>query len=257
MDKTFKNEQLEVLVGLGLNKMQALLYLTSLKYGLLSVLELSKLTKINRQQIYTEAEKLVEAGFYDVTKKHGRKYIPANPSKLEQLGRKKIDETEAVLNRLTMIMPQLDIVSAPKNKVSIKYFEGFSKIKNAFKQELDAAKNAEVLSLAGSIDDVFKFFPEKYWDGWNNQFVKNRSKSRMLVHNSAAARETAKNDPKYKRETRWLNEFPLKVNIDIFNDTVLIVSFYDEMAVWLESRLIAGSYRIMFNTLWTQAKSFE
>ena len=79
----------------------------------------------------------------------------------------------------------------------------------------------------------------------------------MLVHNSAAARETAKNDPKYKRETRWLNEFPLKVNIDIFNDTVLIVSFYDEMAVWLESRLIAGSYRIMFNTLWTQAKSFE
>ena len=243
---------------LGLSKIQAILYLTSLKHGILSVLELSKITKISRQQIYAEAEKLVDLGIYELTRKQGRKYIPANPTKLVKVGEKKIGETEEVLAKLSDILPQFEAISTPKkNKVVVKYFEGLPKIREAYEEELGASKNTEVLSFAGSIDDVFDFFPESYWDKWNKKFVKYNSKSRILVHNSDIARKTAEYDKQYNRETRWLQNFPLKVNIDVFNNVVLVASFYDEIAIWVESNVLAQSYRIMFNTLWELAKPFK
>jgi len=258
MITTLNKEQLEILSRLGLSKIQATLYLTSLKHGVLSVLELSKLTKINRQQIYSEAEKLVELGIYELTRKQGRKYIPANPDKLIKVGKKKINETEKVLTELIAILPNLEALSTQKkNKVIVKYFEGMSKIKEAYEAELEASKNTEVLSLAGSIDNVFEFLPESYWDKWNKKFVKYDSRSRMLVHNSEVARRTIENDRQYKRETRWIEKFPLQVNIDVFNNIVLIVSFHDEIAIWIESHMLAQSYRIMFNTLWELSKPFK
>lgn len=258
MVTTFDKEQLEILSRLGLSKIQATLYLTSLKHGVLSVLELSKLTKINRQQIYSEAEELVQLGIYELTRKQGRKYIPANPDKLIKIGKKKINETEKILTELSAILPDFEALSTQKkNKVVVKYFEGMSKIKESYEEELDASKNTEILSLAGSIDNIFKFLPESYWDKWNRKFVKYESTSRMLVHNSEVARKTIKNDKQYKRETRWIEKFPLQVNIDVFNNTVLIVSFHDEIAIWIESPILAQSYRIMFNTLWELSKPFK
>jgi hypothetical protein len=79
----------------------------------------------------------------------------------------------------------------------------------------------------------------------------------MLVHYSQTAKEAAEHDLKYKRESKYLHQFPLKVNIDIFNNTVLIVSFEDEFAVWIDSGVLAHSYRILFQSLWGQAKSFK
>ena len=258
MITALNKEQLEILSRLGLSKIQATLYLTSLKHGVLSVLELSKLTKINRQQIYSEAEELIELGIYELTRKQGRKYIPANPDKLIKIGKKKINETERILTELSAILPNLEALSTQKkNKIIIRYFEGIPKIKEAYEEELKVSKNTEVLSLAGLIDDIFEFLPESYWDEWNKKFVKHDSRSRMLVHNSEAARRTIENDKQYKRETRWIEKFPLKVNIDIFNNTVLIVSFHDEIAIWIESHILAQSYRIIFNTLWELSKPFK
>lgn len=258
MKVSFSEKQLKALSDLGLSKIQAVLYLTSLKHGILSVLELSKITKVNRQQIYAEAEKLVDLGIYELTRKQGKKYIPANPANLIKVGKKKIDETEEILTKLSIILPELEALSKPKkDKVIVKYFEGFPKIKEAYEKELEDSKNTEILSLAGSIDNIFEFFPESYWDKWNKKFVKYDSKSRMIVHNSDIARKTSENDKQYKRETRWLQDFPLKVNIDVFNNTVLVVSFHDEIAIWIESPILAQSYRIMFNTLWGVAKPFE
>jgi len=258
MKHTFSEKQIEVLIKLGLSKTQAVLYLTSLKHGILSVLELSKFSGISRQQIYEDAQKLIDFGLYEVTRRQGRKYIAANPSKLIKFGKRKIEATEAVLSEISAFLPSLESLASPKkNKVAIKHYEGLEKLERAYDDELAAAKNTEVLSFAGSIDDVFRFFPESYWDKWNKEFVKSDSRSRMLVHNSEAARATAEHDRRYKRETRWLHNFPLRANVDVFNDTVLIVSFYDEMAIWVESRVLAESYRIMFNTLWELAKPFK
>ena len=258
MRSNFTAKQLNAIIGLGLSKTQAILYLTSLKYGILSVLELSKLTGISRQQIYEDAQKLIDFGLYEITRRRGRKYIAANPSRLIKFGGEKIEKTKTVLSEISSLLPSLELLTAPrKDKVVVKHYEGIEKLEQAYDDELIASKNTEVLSFAGSIDDIFRFFPEAYWDEWNKKFIRQDSHSRMLVHNSDAARATAEHDKRYKRETRWLHNFPLKVNIDVFNDIVLVVSFYDEMALWVQSRTLAESYRIMFNALWGIAKPFK
>lgn len=258
MKPPFQEKQIEALNDLGLTRTQALLYLTSLKHGTLSALELSRLTQINRQKIYEDAEKLIQMGLYDITRKQRRKYIAALPTRLLSVGRKNIAAIEETLAKLSKIIPSFEALTIPsKNSVTVRYYEGLDKLDEAYENELEAAKNTEVLSFAGLIDHVFEFFPEKYWDVWNKKFVKQKSKSRMLVHNSEIARDTSRHDKEYHRETRHLKHFPLKVNIDVFNNVVLVVSYNDEFGVWLESSVLAESYRIMFNAFWELANPFE
>jgi sugar-specific transcriptional regulator TrmB len=257
MNEILTVQQKKILQNLGLSQTQTKLYLSSLKYGLLSVLELSKLTGINRQQIYEDSEKLLAVGLYAITRKDGRKFIAAAPDKLAILGNKKLRELQSTLSQLSVIIPLLEGISVPKkDKITVKYFEGSDKIKEAYEDELTAAQHTEVLSFAGLIEHVFGYFPEEYWNTWNKTFIKSNSSSRMLCHYSKEAQSTAKNDKLYHRETRYLNHFPLKINMDVFNNTLLIVSFEDDFAIWIESRILADSYRIMFNALWTTAKTF-
>lgn len=257
MDK-LTQKHVKTLKELGLSDIQITLYLTSLEKGVMSVLELSRITKINRQQIYDQAEKMVELGLYDITRKQGRKYIPADPETLIDFNKKKIAKLEEISSKLSDIAPILKgITLSKKDKIKIKFYEGHQKIKEAYEKELACSKNTEVLSLAGLVDEIFKHFPQEYWDKWNREFAKHNSKARMLVHNSQVAKEFAKFEKEYKLETRYLNNFNLNVNIDVFENVVLIVSYLDEMAIWIESPVVAQSYRILFDVLWQQAKRFE
>jgi sugar-specific transcriptional regulator TrmB len=258
MKNQLSEKQINILKKIGLSDSQIKLYLISLEKGLLSALELSRLTKINRQQVYEQAEKLVELGLYDITRKQRKKYIPADPSKLVELSKRKINELQKVSNEILDITSILKSVSpGRKNKIITRFFEGHKKVKEAYEKELAQSKNTEILSLAGLIDEIFKYFPEKYWDKWNREFAKHESRARMLVHLSSSAKNFARKDKEYKVETRYLHDFPLKLNIDIFNNVVLIVSYADELAVWIESDIVSQSYRMMFELLWKQGKKFE
>jgi sugar-specific transcriptional regulator TrmB len=258
MKNRLTEKQINTLKKIGLSDSQIKLYLMSLEKGLLSALELSRLTKINRQQVYEQAEKLVELGLFDITRKQRKKYIPADPSKLVEISQRKIGELQEVSGKLLDIASILEsIAPGRKNKIITCFFEGHKKVKEAYEKELVQSKNTEILSLAGLIDEIFKFFPEKYWDKWNRAFAKHNSQAKMLVHFSETARNFAKKDKEYKVETRYLRNFPLKVNIDIFNNVVLIVSYADELAVWIESDIVSQSYRMMFELLWQQAKKFD
>lgn len=258
MNNKLSEKQIDSLKEIGLSNSQIKMYLTSLEKGMLSALELSRFTKINRQQIYEQAEKLIELGLYDITRKQKRKYIPADPEKLMKLNEKRIENLQDISKKLLDITPILkSLSSGRKNKITTHFYEGHRKVKEAYEKELAQSKNTEILSLAGLIDEIFKYFPEKYWDGWNRKFAQHNSKARMLVHHSETAKKFSKKDSEYKLETRYLRNFPLKMNVDIFNDVVLVVSYSDELAIWIESNIVSKSYRIMFELLWQQAKKFE
>ncbi|MES3005692.1 MAG: helix-turn-helix domain-containing protein [Patescibacteria group bacterium] len=255
MPHQFTSKEFEPLFDLGLTKNQALIYLNLLKYGIQSILELSKSTGVNRQQIYDDTEKLLEFGLIEATRKRRKKFLAASPTKLIKIGKSNVDKAQQVLERISANLSTLEnIPRSKKSKINLNYFEGMEKIKNAYDKELEYAKNTEVLSFVGSVDDLYKFFPESYWKKWNRVFVNNKSTSRMLAHHSSIARESSKLDKEYSRETRFLEKFPLKVNIDVFNNVVLIVSFYDGLAVWIESDVLADSYRIMFESFWNLAE---
>lgn len=248
---------LDPLLRLGLTKNQALLYVATLEQGLITATELSRRTKINRQQVYADTERLIELGLLDITKKKQRKFIAATPASLASLAEKQQAEAARTTETVKQHLPFFESIRpSGGTQANISYFEGLGRIRDAYLKELNACHNTEVLSFVGSVDDLYKFFPEDFWTKWNKRFVSQKNKSKMLVHESLTARETTKNDSLYARETRFLMSFPLKVNIDIFGNTVLVVSVYDELAMWIDSQIMADSYRILFQTCWQNAQSF-
>lgn len=253
----WKQSDVDPLIALGVTKNQAMIYLASLHYGLMAATDVSRVTGINRQQVYSDTEKLIEYGLLDITKKQRKKFIAADPSALVTLAEKRKAEVQNAAVGIAQSLPFLESLrSSSSHRVTIKYFEGMKRIRDAYTQELACCHDTEVLSFVGSVDDLFQFFPESYWSKWNEQFVKQKNQSKMLVHSSRQARDTAKHDEKYQRETRYIDPFPMKVNIDIFGNTTLIVSVYDELAMWIESSVVADSYRILFRTCWNHAKPF-
>ncbi len=256
MTKKVTERDVEALTSIGLTKTQATIYLTALAHGMLSVLELSKKTGIHRQQIYEATEKLVEMGLLDATSKRNRKYIPARPGKLVEFGKERAEKLHEATNIVHTLLPQLEkfAVTGKQNKVVTRYYEGLPRLKDAYDDELRESKGLEALSLAGALEDMFEFFPEHYWDKWNKKFVKNGGTSRMLVNDSPEGRRALGHDPRYNRDTRLAKDLPLKINIDIFGSNVLMVSPYDALAIWIESRVIADSYRALFEALWGKAE---
>lgn len=255
MAKKVTERDVETLTSIGLSKVQATVYLEALAHGMPSVLELSKRTGIHRQQIYEAAEKLVGMGLFDATSKRNRKYVPARPVKLVEFGKARAERLHEATNVVHTLLPQLEkfAQTGKVNKVVTRHYEGLARVKDAYEEELHTSKGLEVLSLAGSLEDLYEFFPEHYWDKWNKRFVKQGSASRMLAHDTEEARKSLKQDPVYKRKTRFLQDLPLKMNIDVFGTTVLMVSPYDALAIWIESRAIADSYRALFEALWSNA----
>jgi len=258
MKHPWKKSDLTPLLDLGLTQNQASIYLTALSRGLSTASELSQQTGINRQQVYADTEKLLGIGLLDITRKQRRKFIAADPKMLAVLAEKKISQAHDAATKISQSLPFLETLrkTDTNQKVSVRYFEGMKRLHEAYLQELDACRGVEVLSFVGSVEDLYQFFPESYWKTWNERFVAQKNKSKMLVHYSQKAKETVELDTLYHRETRHSSPFPLKVNVDIFGDVVLILSGYDELAIWIDSPIIADSYRILFKTCWNFASPF-
>lgn len=253
-------DQFSTLVDLGLTKNQVEVYLCLLKNGISSVLEISKITRYSRQNIYDAVDKLLNLGLVEIARKDRRRYLAVSPQKLLKLSHGKVQSAQYIYSKVGALVPQLE--KLPKNrsskqKTKIITFEGFDSIKKAYEKELESCKNTEVLSFVGSLDDIYDFLPEQYWSRWNKKFVAQKNTSKMIVSYSALAAQAVKNDFEYSRVTRYLSHFPFQTNIDIWDDKVLIVSLYDDVAIWIESPVLFQSYKSLFEHLWEKAKKFD
>lgn len=250
-----KKELKSILLEIGITHSQVLTYFGFLENPLRSVLEISKILGLNRQQIYNDAEKLVQLGLLERTSKTKRRYLAGNPLKIKEILKEREEKANLLLKDVETIIPLLqNSISQYKTFVRTKFYEGEQELKEAYADELLLAKGSVVLSLVGDISETYDMFPVSFWDSWNRKFVKNGGSSRMIINNSFEAQKIPLYDPHYKRETRHIKDFNLKINIDIFNDSVLLVSFKDKIALSIQSNIIASSYKILFETLWSFAK---
>ncbi len=252
MNKTLR----ETLKSIDVTDSQAEVYLAILKHPAASVLELSRATGKNRQQIYNDAEKLMEIGLLEKTNKQKRKYIANDPKRILEIAQDRQDKAQDIVKKIAQIMPEMESVAKSyKTQISTKFYEGDLQIAQAFDKERVMASGQTVLTVCGEVDEAFKTFPEEFWQKWYKKFVtKKGSFVKMIVSDTPLGRQSsAQFDKVYKRECRFIKGFPVKINIEIFGDTVLLVSFKDKFAVWIESAVVAASYRVLFDTIWHTA----
>lgn len=75
--ENYKNFITEYLLTLGLEKEEAVIFATLTEKGPLSILELSRITNIERTKIYGIVEKLKQQSFLTVTRDYKKKYVKA------------------------------------------------------------------------------------------------------------------------------------------------------------------------------------
>jgi hypothetical protein len=244
-----------LLKNIDLSPTQIKIYLSVLKNGLSTVLDICKDTKINRSQIYYDTSILVERGILELAAKRKRKFLAVQPNKIGKIVKEKAEK----LKELEIFLPEVDSYFGTKvndkeeNKVTI--FEGISQVQRAYEIEFDETAHAEIYSLIGAVSYQESMLPVNFWKKWNTRFAHRGGKGRMIV---------SKNDESYfaRREnnhhctlkTRGLERFDLKTNIDIWGDKVLTVTYSKRpSAVLVQNQVLADSYKDLFEKLWIMA----
>ncbi len=243
----------ELLKNIDLSPTQIKIYLSVLKNGLSTVLDICKDTKINRSQIYYDTSILVERGILELAAKRKRKFLAVQPNKIGKIVKEKAEK----LKELETILPEANryfesSVSTTKEENKVIIFEGISQIQRAYDIEFDQTVNAEIYSLTGAISYQESVLPINYWKIWNTKFAQRGGKGRMIISKndeSYFARKENKHHCTLK--TKGLEGFDLKTNIDIWGDKVLTVTYSKRpTAVLVQNQVLADSYKDLFEKLW-------
>lgn len=242
-----KTEDLE---KLGLTKNETKVYLALLELGLVSITDLIKRTKLHKQIIYDNLERLIAKGLVSyVIKANRRHFNAASPEKLidffeEQ--KQEISKKESIVKKL---LPEL---IALKEKVKEKQLASVYHGKKGIKSILESVLKQKNEILVYGAEGRFKETFGPYWTNFNKRREKLKIKGRIIYNEKL----------KGKREKlRFVNikyiprEFESPATTWIFNDKVSIILWERiPFAVLIESKEITKGYRNYFNLLWSISK---
>ncbi|EKD22820.1 MAG: hypothetical protein ACD_83C00257G0002 [uncultured bacterium] len=119
MESLYNKQLLNTLIELGLSRQQAEIYLAALVCGGGTVTDLARIGQIERSGIYYYINELIRLGFLNTAARgHRTIYLPADPTKLEELLAKKEKTLEQALPKFHELFAQKN------NKSQIVYFQG-------------------------------------------------------------------------------------------------------------------------------------
>lgn len=238
----------ETLREIGLTKNESKVYLALLKLGSATAIEITNESKVHRVNVYDSLQRLKEKGLIStILKAEKRIYEAANPEQLAKI----LKEKEELLKR---IMPQLNQeFKLKKEKQQVHHFFGPEGVMQAYFMILD--QNETIYALGGS--------------GLNRKYLKHRhaifNKERIKrgTHSKALYYEFTRNNPitgwdkEVKVEVRYIpDKYKTPCMVDICGDLVvnLLPIEGNIMAIVIENRSLADSYRQFFNFMWDNAK---
>lgn len=236
---------------LGLSEKEIKTYIALLKFEKISILKLSRNTKINRSSLYPILDNLLDLGIIKITRKKKRKlYYPLNPSHIKQI----INERKEALN---LIKPQLiDLHKNKSESYNIKFYKEkinfFSKINPQTKN-----KKSELLYI-GALKDLYKTFPD-----FEKKFQKKETKNLKL-------RAIVNSDKESKTKTAEINRaeninikllpsdlFFLRANFLIYHDKIFVNSLSENFfMIEIKSKILSNSHKAIFELAWTSANTF-
>ena len=248
------------LKNLGLSDKEAQVYLVLLQKGLLTPLELSRLTKINRTTIYRILEKLKEIGVAEeVLDQKSTKFQAGAPEKLEILLTKK----EAELSKLREIIPNLitnlsvtpDTTPSPTKVI---YYRGKSGLQQLLWNTLKAAGKTEVVGYGYSDwnESIGKAFAEKI----RREYVNREIYSKEILNTVDKEKKYTDISPYVRQfyEGRYLPKSKIEINHDtyIYNNIFAFHHFFkgDLFGIEIHNPEIAKTQRQIFYLLWKIAK---
>lgn len=124
-----------------LSDIEIKLYITLLKIGPSTIMDLANVSEINRATTHINVESLIKKGFITQSKKVNSKrriVIAEEPSKLQTILKRKktlIEKAELILPDIVLNLSKIsDIKKEGQSDVDIQYFEGKSEVEHIYEQ---------------------------------------------------------------------------------------------------------------------------
>lgn len=229
---------------IGLKERQAKIYLACLELGETTVIEIARKTGIKRTTVYENLNEMIGDGYIETTAKGKRKnFIALSPKKLKGLFKKREEMLEQVL-------PQLMSMSNVENdRPKIWFYQGKEKIMEAYEDSLNYP-NSEVFGWGSG--EVLSLFSMKECEGYIKKRVRKKIIQTLI---SPDDKKTGLFKIKNDRELRRMKlvsaeEYPFKIEINVYANRVFIVSVKDRIAVIMESESISSAMRMIFRMCW-------
>jgi sugar-specific transcriptional regulator TrmB len=242
------------LIELGLSPKETVVYLALLELGPSTASEVARRAKINRTTSYDILESLVGDRLVSaVGETKVQQYAAESPEKVLTLLERRISEAQARLKAAQVLLPQLLSVYSRKQKPRVKFYEGNDGVKEAFEDSLNA--KGELMAYAVG-DDMTTSIPLKYFQDYFRRRTARGIRVRVIAPDDAGSRAVVANDKSELRTSVLVpkERFHFSVEVNIYNNTVLMVSWREKFAIIIESEQIADMQKKSFELAWEGAK---
>jgi sugar-specific transcriptional regulator TrmB len=235
---------INLLNKIGLTQDQADVYLAALELGQASMQDLARKSGVKRTSIYNFIQSLIEKQLITTSRKRKRLvYSAVHPNQLLEIEKSRLAELDRTLPELLAIYNK----SATKPKVT--FYEGVAGIKEVL---LDMLKEKQSVSAFSDYKQMAATLGDYYFDVFPPERARRGIVSRNIVPDTEKARQLAKTDAKYNRETRFLKVPDLKTEINIYSNKVALNSYNSNppFSVIIEDQNIAETLRTVWSQLW-------
>ncbi len=242
---------MSILNEIGLTPRESELYQQILKRGEVKVGVLLTTIKAHPQVIYRAVDGLTEKGLATQFYRRGRKFVKAeSPEKLLKIEEKRLDRLEKVLPTLLSLQKQ------GKKETIVRVEKGNEAIIRLRSDAVDRLKKGDVYYLIGGSTEHFYQVMGKELGRIEAKRVKKGIKRKLISYESQRARIKALDKEKAFTEFRFIEgDKSSPASTAIFGDMVGLMIWTEEpIAITLESRELADSYRDFFNSLWKIAR---
>jgi sugar-specific transcriptional regulator TrmB len=242
---------MSILEDIGLTKRESEIYQEVLRRGEVKIGTLLVSLKMHPQVIYRAIEGLSEKGLVSEFYRRGRKHVRASsPNRLLKLEEKRF-------SRLEEYLPSLIAMHKRGQKETIVRVEkGAEAIVRMRVGVVDTLKKGDVYYLIGGSTERFYDVMGKELERTEERRVKKRIKRKIISYESQRSRMQTIDKEKSFTDFRFIDgDKTSPASTAIFGDTVGLMIWSEEpIAITLQSKELADSYRDFFESLWKIAK---
>jgi len=228
------------LQDLGLAKSEAKVYLALLESGASRAGFLTRKSGIHRRNVYDAIEMLIQKGLVSYIKENNvRLYKAVEPNRLLEILKEKEENIRSIL-------PELESkFNFVQSKIGTTFFRGKQALKSVFDDQIKEGKEILILGACPFANDIIKYYFPHYDRARKNKGIKIKA-----IFTSKLKENIPLSEIKYLPE-----QFNSPTATNIYGNKVAIILWTEEpLAILINQKEIADSYRNYFEIMWKIAK---
>ena len=244
----------QALQRIGLTDGEIKAYLALIEIGSSTTWKVTKRSGISGSKVYEVLDRLMKKGLVSMVVRNNVRHFEATPpERILDYIQEKENELKDEKTAIIKIMPELLLRSRSTPKSEVKVFMGFDGLKTANEDIIRSLKKGEEWLSMGLTSQPKSW--EIHFNKRQAERAKKGIKTKHLINEKYKSLVKARKSLPHTEFRCLPKSFEMPTSTEIYKDKVaiLILSEENPMAIVIESRPVAESFRKYFFALWENA----